>query len=170
VRCTANNGYGVEAGQFGRFLFKVVAGVTTTLSSDGTSVSNADVYELSVVGTQLTLKRNGTNLFTPTDASLSSGSAGLAGFGSGGALRYDNWNGNNTTVPLSLEQEGFRFRDDDGSEAAATWRQTQDANDSVARSVNERLRVLINATGDPASQNYQLEVRKAGSLDWRKVQ
>jgi hypothetical protein len=170
VRCAVNNGYGFYAGQFGRYLFKIVAGVTTTISSDATSVTNGDVYELSVVGTQITVKRNGVDLFTPTDASLSSGRAGLAGFGSAGALRYDNWNGNNTTVPLSLEQEGFRFRDDDGSEAAATWRQTQDANDSVARSVNERLRVLINATGDPASQNYQLEVRKAGSLDWRKVQ
>lgn len=168
VRVTANNGYGFYAGQFGRYLFKVVAGVTTTISSDGTSVTNADVYLLSAVGTQLRVKRNGVDLFTPTDSALSSGSAGLAGFGAGQAERADNWNG--ASLAGSHEQEGFRFRNDDGSEAAATWKQAQDTNDSLALATTERIRILINATNNPDSQGYQLEVRKAGSLDWRKVQ
>lgn len=73
-------------------------------------------------------------------------------------------------VAATLEQEGFRFRNDDGSESAATWRQAQDTNDSIARSTNFRLRTLVNATNDPAAKAFQLEVRKAGSLDWRKVQ
>jgi len=60
------------------------------------------------------------------------------------------------------EQEGFRFRNDDGSESAATFRQSQDVNDSVARNVNIRLRLLVNATGDPDSEQYQLEYKETG--------
>ncbi len=69
-----------------------------------------------------------------------------------------------------LEQEGFRFRNDDGSESAATWRQTQDTDDSVAVSTTIRLRVLINATNDPAAGHYQLEYRKVGDDTWMDVQ
>ncbi len=72
--------------------------------------------------------------------------------------------------PATLEQEGFRFRNDDGSESTATWREVQDTNDNVARVTTIRLRMLINATNDPNSQGYQIEARKAGSLDWRKLQ
>jgi hypothetical protein len=70
-----------------------------------------------------------------------------------------------------LEQEGFRFRNDDGSEAAATWRQAQDVADSIAKETNVRLRVIVNETGgsDPASQQYGLEYRKQGDTDWRTV-
>jgi hypothetical protein len=73
-------------------------------------------------------------------------------------------------VSPTLEQEGFRFRNDDGSESTATWREVQDTNDNVARVTTIRLRMLINATNDPNSQGYQIEARKAGSLDWRKLQ
>lgn len=95
VRVTASNGYGFYGGQFGRYLFKVVAGVTSTLSSDGTSVSVSDVLELQVVGTQLTAKVNGADLFTPTDSALSSGSGGASSFGSANALRQDDWTADN---------------------------------------------------------------------------
>ena len=60
----------------------------------------------------------------------------------------------------TLEQEGFRWRDDDGSESAATWLATQDTNISRDRNENTRLRVLVNATGDPASNQYRLEYRR----------
>jgi hypothetical protein len=75
------------------------------------------------------------------------------------------------TSGVTLEQEGYRFRNDDGSESAATWRQTQDTVDTVAKSTNIRLRVLINATGDPATKQYQLEYKEAsdGAAEWRKV-
>jgi hypothetical protein len=42
------------------------------------------------------------------------------------------------------EQEGFRFRNDDGSESSATWKQDQDVNATVAVDQNFRLRFLIN--------------------------
>jgi len=67
-----------------------------------------------------------------------------------------------------IEQEGYRFRADDGSESAATWLEAQDTNITRAIASPARLRVLINATGDPASAQYQLEVRRSGGT-WRKI-
>jgi len=74
-------------------------------------------------------------------------------------------------VVVALQQEGFRWRNDDGNEAAATWRQNQDVNDAVGRNTNIRLRVLVNATGDPASAQYQLEYKETsgGAEAWRQV-
>ena len=70
---------------------------------------------------------------------------------------------------LNLEQEGFRFRADDGNETTATWLASQDTNINRATLTNTRLRMLINATGDPDSNQYQLEYRKVGDTDWKKV-
>lgn len=71
----------------------------------------------------------------------------------------------------SVDQEGYRFRNDDGSESAATWRQNQDTVDEVARDTNIRLRVLVDASGDPNSEQYQLEYKESadGVAEWRKV-
>lgn len=70
---------------------------------------------------------------------------------------------------LSEEQEGFRWRADDGSESTATWLAIQDTSITRATLTNTRLRVLINATGDPDPAQYQLEYRKVGDTDWKKV-
>ena len=70
----------------------------------------------------------------------------------------------------TLEQEGFRFRNDDGSESAATWRQSQDTNDSVAVSTTMRLRMLINATNNPDAAHYKLQYRKVGDDTWMDIQ
>jgi hypothetical protein len=59
----------------------------------------------------------------------------------------------------AIDQEGFRFRNDDGSESAATWKANQDTNITLAANTAFRLRELLNAIGDPASINAQLEVR-----------
>lgn len=72
-------------------------------------------------------------------------------------------------APLSYEQEGFRFRNDDGSETTATWKDTQDTSVTLAANSEFRLRVLVNATNDPPSQGYALEVRKVGRTRWDKV-
>jgi hypothetical protein len=47
-------------------------------------------------------------------------------------------------VAIVTEQEGFRFRNDDGSESTATWKQNQDVNATIAVDQNFRLRFLIN--------------------------
>ena len=76
---------------------------------------------------------------------------------------------NEVAVSISVEQESFRFRNDDGSESAATWKAAQDVNASVGIDEVFRLRFLLNATGDPAAQSYQLEYRKVGAASWTKV-
>lgn len=68
------------------------------------------------------------------------------------------------TVP-KIDQNAFRFRNDDGSETTATWRQTQNTNDSNTVSTRFRLRFLLNATGDPAAKNFQLQVKKSTESD-----
>lgn len=69
------------------------------------------------------------------------------------------------SVAAVLEQEGFQFRDDDGSETGATDRGAQDSNITEAKSTNMRLRVLIAATNDPDAGQYQLEWKKSGDSD-----
>jgi hypothetical protein len=73
----------------------------------------------------------------------------------------------------SIEQEGFRFRNDDGSESAATWKANQDTNITLAADTAARIRMLLNATGDPASIGAQLEYRykpSGGAFgSWTKV-
>lgn len=71
----------------------------------------------------------------------------------------------------SLEQEGFRFRNDDADEDEASWRQNQDVVDEIAKDTNVRLRTIIDATGDPATSQFQLEYKETGDADaeYRKV-
>lgn len=66
---------------------------------------------------------------------------------------------------VSRELEGYRWRNDDGSETTATWAAAQDTTDSVAIGTNQRLRVIVNATGDPAVGDYSLYFRRQGSSD-----
>lgn len=70
---------------------------------------------------------------------------------------------------VTYEQEGFRFRSDDGDEDAATWLEAQDTDISRAINTNTRLRILVNATGDPTGKTFQLEFREAPSGDWAAV-
>lgn len=69
----------------------------------------------------------------------------------------------------TLEQEGFRWRDDNGSETTATWLASQDTNITRAKLTTTRLRMLINASGDPASQRYKLRYRRVGDSGWRDL-
>jgi len=71
----------------------------------------------------------------------------------------------NTTV----EQEGFRFRADDGSETGATWLAAQDTNISRVADAATRLRMLVNSPDDPASAQYQLEYKKSTDSSYTKV-
>ncbi len=69
------------------------------------------------------------------------------------------------------EQEGFRFRNDNGSETTATWRQSQDVDDTVGKTQTIRLRILVNATGDLPSAAYRLEYKETAdaAAEWRPV-
>jgi hypothetical protein len=71
----------------------------------------------------------------------------------------------------AYDQEGYRWRDDDGSESGASWLIGQDLNITRAKNTNTRLRVIVDiTTGDPGSEQYQLEFREKGSGDpWKKI-
>lgn len=63
----------------------------------------------------------------------------------------------------------YRWRNDDGTEATATWKGAQDATVSVSNNTGARLRLVVNGLGDPAANQFQLEYRKVGDTDWVKV-
>lgn len=70
-----------------------------------------------------------------------------------------------------MQQEGFRFRNDDGSETTATGIAAQDVNVIRPKLTNTRLRVLVNGTNDNPSQPFRLEYRKVGDPNsfWKPV-
>lgn len=69
------------------------------------------------------------------------------------------------------EQEGFRWRDDDGTEVTATWRQLQDVDDTIPKETNIRLRILVDSTGNLSSQQATLQYRRddEAASEWRDV-
>lgn len=69
----------------------------------------------------------------------------------------------------SVEQEGYRWRDDDGSESGASWLASQDGNITRPSETTTRLRTLLNATDDPDSAQYQLEYKKSTASTYTKV-
>lgn len=91
----------------------------------------------------------------------SAGSTGTAAFTASGTDR--EWTAISLAiapVPTTTEQEGYRIRYDDGDEATATWRASQDTQAFVPAGVNFRVRVLLNTAQDEPSSSYQLEVWK----------
>lgn len=93
VRMSSGNYYGAYSDTSDSYLFKVVSGTWTQLDID-TAWSASDSVELSVVGTTLTVKVNGTTTMTATDSSLSSGAAGITGYGNSWSLaNISSWTG-----------------------------------------------------------------------------
>jgi hypothetical protein len=79
-----------------------------------------------------------------------------------------------TGTPIgNRDQEGYRWRDDDGSESGASWLQNQDTNHQMdhGSTDNIRLRILTDYEGDPDAEAVQLEYKEAGdpASEWRKV-
>lgn len=64
----------------------------------------------------------------------------------------------------------FRFRNDDGSEATATWAQAEDVDHAEGTGVNARLRTLVDTNIDTPSEAIKLQVRRVGDTDWKDVQ
>lgn len=70
----------------------------------------------------------------------------------------------------TYEQEGYRFRNDDGSETTATWKASQDTDISIAKETPFRLRMLVNTgDADPTSSGLKLQYRKVGDTSWSDV-
>jgi hypothetical protein len=67
--------------------------------------------------------------------------------------------------PFSFEQEGYRWRNDDGSESAATFRQLQDVVDTVDKAENIRIRTLLDATGNPPTTTRTVQYKRDDEPD-----
>lgn len=74
-----------------------------------------------------------------------------------------------STAPSELEQEGFRWRNDDGNEAAATWKQDQDICTNFNKLKNIRIRFVVNASGDPGPLAFKLQYKQHDAVDWRDM-
>lgn len=69
----------------------------------------------------------------------------------------------------TIDQEGYRFRNDDGSETTATWKEAQDVDASSDKDLNVRIRVALNAADAPGAKSFQLEAAVDGTSDWFTV-
>ena len=68
----------------------------------------------------------------------------------------------------TLDQEGFRWYEDNGSESGSSASAAQDTNITAAAGATKRLRMLVNATGDPATKQFKLQWKKSGG-SWADV-
>lgn len=75
------------------------------------------------------------------------------------------------TGPPTSDQEGFRWRNDDGDEASATWKAAQDTDIVMGVGITTRLRVLIDYSGDPDTATATLQYKRSDEADteWRLV-
>jgi len=73
------------------------------------------------------------------------------------------------TTTNGLDQKRFRFRNDDGSETAATWAAAENADVTIPALTPKRLRMQVAATGDPAAKSFKLQYRKVGDGTWRDI-
>lgn len=64
---------------------------------------------------------------------------------------------NSAEATPTFTQRNFRFRDDDGNETGATWREDEDTNDSIDVDTNFRLRFLVTSeTASWAGKTFNL--------------
>ncbi len=68
-----------------------------------------------------------------------------------------------------VEQEGFRFGEDDGSESAHTWTAAQDTNVTAALGVAKLIRILLATDDDPGANPYTLRFQKNGTGGYSPV-
>lgn len=71
---------------------------------------------------------------------------------------------------VEIEQHSFRWRDDDGSESAASWLAALNTGITREKNTNTRLRMLLNTDGDAISHEYTLQFRKQTTGTWRDVE
>ncbi len=175
---------------FGEFAKNELTGNRTTIDAPTVTTTVVDelVFHCALKdgGVAFTSTPAGTLFMDETFGATSGAGAAARGvyaeFGIGGtgvkAFTHASEESNGYTfslVPVSLvsyEQEGHQFRQDDGSEVAATDIGAQDSNITAAKQINRRLRVLVDTIdGDPPSEGVTLEYRKVGdgTTEWRPV-
>lgn len=69
----------------------------------------------------------------------------------------------------TLTQSAYQFLDDDAGEGANTPLAAENENYAIEKGVPFRLRIQLDASGDPSSIQPRLEYRKVGDTDWIPV-
>lgn len=98
VAASAMTGYAFSGNNAASYLSKYLSAVYTQLGSNGESVTAGDAAKISTSGNVITPNKNGSTTGTPgaqTDASISSGSAGMYGYSNTSQTALDNWEGGN---------------------------------------------------------------------------
>lgn len=121
-----------------------------------TGLATSGTIRLESIGSNHTVDYGGVEILSTTNGDQTGTSVAIATFATN--ITGDNWSGGEFS---SLEQEGFLFRNDDGSETTATAKGAQDANVTAPLAANLRLRMLVNATGDPSGIPYRLDYKKS---------
>lgn len=157
---------------------RIDAGTENTLTSGTGAVASGDIIRLEVetidastvqlryyhapAATPTTFTLRATYNDTSASRITSAGYAGVSGYGDNGStVGVDDWQGDNLGAAATHEQEGFRFGVDDGSESAHTWAAAQDADTTQPLGTNLLLRMLVNATNDPAATAYTLRYKRS---------
>lgn len=70
------------------------------------------------------------------------------------------------SATITIDQEGFRFRNDDGNEASATWDGAQDTDITQPQNTTRRIRFILNTTGNANAILPKLEGKPANAANW----
>lgn len=71
---------------------------------------------------------------------------------------------------MATNQEGYRFRNDDGTESSASWKAAQDTDVSITAGENFRLRVIVDTTEAAAGERtYPLLYKKSTDAHYKRV-
>ncbi len=136
-------------------------------SAYSTSPATNDIGKITANGSAFEGFVNGVSRITGSNGSApATGSGGLYIYGTSG--RADNFEVGDLTS-ATFEQEGFRFGEDDGNEAAHTWTDAQDTNIITAANTAKLLRMLVNTSADTASSAFTLRQQKNGSGGYTAV-
>lgn len=122
----------------------------STVRGSGFGIAGASSYELKTTAGAVTMNHT----WTVNDRDWAMVVAALAPSGA---------------VTSTREQVRFIFRNDNGSQGAASMISPANVNITRAKGTNTRLRFAVTTTGDAPSSAYQIEYRKVGDTTWNVI-
>ena len=133
--------------------------ITTTCATDASGSNTVS----STSQTSVNLNNSGSTCFGSDRAAGASTVTHTWTFGGASTAKLMIGFSVDAAPTATADQEGFRFRNDDGSETSATWAASQDTDKTAPLATNLRLRMLVNATLDLASAAFTLRYQKNGA-------
>ncbi|MEN6537916.1 MAG: hypothetical protein ABFD60_07800 [Bryobacteraceae bacterium] len=164
----SSNGYEAKFSSDYVEIFRLDAGVPTSIGTDNTvTIAASDVCRFECNGSTIRTLINGVENLSITDANHTAGrSTGLST--SNTTARIESWAAADLST-ATFTQEGYRWRNDDGDEANATWTAAQDTGITAPANAVRRIRFIVDTAGDTNAALYQLEYKEANDANWTKV-